>query len=226
LKVNMHFLKVFDNLYERGVAMDTRKISKRKFKKLAAVGGFSLGFTSLSLHQPSKAVRNHEKHWIHLMVNGQPYQLEIGNKPGEIGPSDTLAYTLRETLGLTGTKIGCDHGACGACTVLMDGKAILSCTVLTVETNGRNITTVEGLRDPNTGRLDPLQQAFVDHTAFQCGFCTPGILMSAKALLIENSSPTEQEVKEALSGNYCRCISHYHVLDAVTAVTRQRGDGK
>jgi len=98
--------------------------------------------------------------------------------------------------------------------------------VLTVEANGRNIMTVEGLRDSNTGKLDPLQQAFVDHTAFQCGFCTPGILMSAKALLTESSSPTEQEVKEALSGNYCRCISHYHVLDAVMAVTRQRGSEK
>ena len=181
--------------------MKTRKIAKRKFQ----------------------AARNHEKHMINLMVNGQPYQMEIGHKSGDVGPSETLAYTLRETLGLTGTKVGCDHGACGACTVLMDGKAILSCMVLTIEMDGRSITTVEGLKDPNTGRLDPLQQAFIDHTAFQCGFCTPGILMSARALLTENSSPTEQEVKEALSGNYCRCISHYHVLDAVMAVTRQKG---
>jgi len=204
--------------------MKKRKIAKRKFKKLVASGRPSLGLTSLLLSQPSKTVRNRERHLINLMVNGQLYELEIGNKSGEIGPSDTLAYTLRETLGLTGTKIGCDHGACGACTVLMDGKAILSCMVLTIEADGRSITTVEGLRDPNTGRLDPLQQAFIDHTAFQCGFCTPGILMSAKALLAENSFPTEQEVKEALSGNYCRCISHYHVLDAVAAVTRQKGD--
>jgi len=204
--------------------MKKRKIAKRKFKKLVASGRPSLGLTSHLLSQPSKTVRNRERHLINLVVNGQLYELEIGNKSGEIGPSDTLAYTLRETLGLTGTKIGCDHGACGACTVLMDGKAILSCMVLTIEADGRSITTVEGLRDPNTGRLDPLQQAFIDHTAFQCGFCTPGILMSAKALLAENSFPTEQEVKEALSGNYCRCISHYHVLDAVAAVTRQKGD--
>jgi carbon-monoxide dehydrogenase small subunit len=108
----------------------------------------------------------------------------------------------------------------------MDGKAILSCMVLTIEMHGRKITTIEGLRDPETGRLDPLQQAFIDHTAFQCGFCTPGILMSAKALLNENPSPTEQEVKEALSGNYCRCISHYHVLDAVDAVVRGTGGKK
>ncbi len=206
--------------------MKTRKIAKRKFQRLAATGGFSLGLSNLHLHQPSKAARNDEKHMVNLVVNGQPHQLKIGNQPGEIGPSDTLAHTLRETLGLTGTKIGCDHGACAACTVLMDGKAILSCMVLTIETDGRRITTVEGLRDPDTGRLDPLQQAFIDHTAFQCGFCTPGILMSAKALLDENSSPAEQEVKEALSGNYCRCISHYHVLDAVMAMTRQGRSGK
>lgn len=163
---------------------------------------------------------------IHLTVNGQLHQLEIGERPGQIGPSETLAHTLRETLGLTGTKIGCDHGACGACTVIMDGKAILSCMVLTIEMNGRNITTIEGLRDRESGRLDPLQQAFIDHTAFQCGFCTPGILMSAKALLDENLSPNEQEVKEALSGNYCRCISHYHVLDAVASVIGKTGDKK
>jgi aerobic-type carbon monoxide dehydrogenase small subunit (CoxS/CutS family) len=203
--------------------MKTRKTAKRKFKKLAVNGGSSSGLASLSLRQPSKAARHNERQKINLKVNGQPYQLEIGNQSGQIGPSDTLAYTLRETLGLTGTKIGCDRGACGACTVLMDGKAVLSCMILTIETDGRSITTVEGLRDPNTGRLDPIQQAFIDHTAFQCGFCTPGILMSTKALLTENPSPTEQEVKQALSGNYCRCICHYHVLDAVRAVTRQKG---
>jgi len=167
--------------------------------------------------------RQMEKETIHLTVNGEPYELAIGNKPNETDPSHTLAYTLRETLGLTGTKVGCDRGACGACTVLMDGKQVLSCMILTIEINGKNITTVEGLRDPNTGDLDPLQQAFIDHTAFQCGFCTPGILMSAKALLNENPSPTEQDVKEALAGNYCRCISHYHVLDAVMTAIRKGG---
>ncbi len=204
--------------------MRTRKVARNKFKKSAAVERSPSGLRSLRLHQPSKAVRDHDKSMINLTVNGQPYQLKIGNQSGEIGPSDTLAHTLRETLGLTGTKIGCDRGACGACTVLMDGKAILSCMVLTVETDGGCITTVEGLRDSHTGKLDPLQQAFIDHTAFQCGFCTPGILMSAKALLTENPSPSEQEVKESLSGNYCRCISHYHVLDAVAEVIGQRSE--
>jgi carbon-monoxide dehydrogenase small subunit len=101
----------------------------------------------------------------------------------------------------------------------MEEKAILSCMTLTVECDGKSITTIEGLLDPVTRRLDPLQQAFVDHTAFQCGFCTPGIIMSAKALLQENPSPTEEEVKEGLSGNFCRCISHYHVVNAVMAAS-------
>jgi carbon-monoxide dehydrogenase small subunit len=134
---------------------------------------------------------------------------------GALNPADTLAFTLRETLGLTGTKISCDEGACGCCTVLMNGKAILSCMTLTVECDGKEITTIEGLRDSKAGGLDPLQQAFIDNTAFQCGFCTPGIIMSAKALLNENPSPSEGEIKNGLSGNFCRCISHYHVVKAV-----------
>lgn len=174
--------------------------------------------------RPSKRAQNRvEKSAIRLLVNGQEHILRIGKRSDEVDPSHTLAYTLRETLGLTGTKIGCDQGACGACTVLMDGKAVLSCMILTVELEGKEITTIEGLRDRETGQLDPLQQAFIDHTAFQCGFCTPGIILSAKALLTENASPTQQEVKEALAGNFCRCISHYHVLDAVMSVVRMGG---
>jgi len=100
---------------------------------------------------------------------GTPW-LKIGKKPNETDPSHTLAYTLRETLGLTGTKVSCDNGACGCCTVLMDGKAVLSCMTLTIECDGKNVTTVEGLNDPKTQKLDPLQQAFIDHTAFSAGF--------------------------------------------------------
>lgn len=155
------------------------------------------------------------KNKISLTINGQLYKLEIGEEAGKVDPSDTLSFTLRETLGLTGTKESCDSGACGACTVLMDGKAVLSCMLLTVECDGKSIVTIEGLRNPQTGELDILQQAFIDHTAFQCGFCTPGMIMSAKALLNENPSPTEEEVKMALSGNFCRCISHYQVIEAV-----------
>ncbi|MEW6668687.1 MAG: (2Fe-2S)-binding protein [Thermodesulfobacteriota bacterium] len=156
---------------------------------------------------------------IHLIVNGQEHELEVGGRPDQVDPGHTLAHTLRETLGLTGTKVSCDNGACGCCTVLLDGKAVLSCMTLTVECDGRSITTIEGLREPKSGELDPLQQAFIDHTAFQCGFCTPGMIMSAKALLRENPSPSEEEVKEALSGNFCRCISHYEVLKAVLAAS-------
>jgi len=162
---------------------------------------------------------------IKIIVNGDTYHLGVGRERHlyNIEPSHTLAQTLRETLKLTGTKISCDHGACGACTVLMDGEPVLSCTTLTVECDGKEITTIEGLEDPETGKLDPIQQAFVDNTAFQCGFCTPGIIMTAKALLDENPSPGEQEVKEALSGNYCRCISHYQVIEAVLeAVEKKR----
>jgi aerobic-type carbon monoxide dehydrogenase small subunit (CoxS/CutS family) len=156
---------------------------------------------------------------IALTVNGRAYELEIGDGPGQVKPWDTLAHTLRETLGLTGTKVSCDHGACGACTVLLEDQAVLSCMTLSAECDGQVVTTIEGLGDSKTGKLDPLQQAFIDHTAFQCGFCTPGILMSAKALLQEKPSPMEEEVKEALSGNFCRCISHYQVVKAIMAAS-------
>lgn len=160
---------------------------------------------------------------ISLTVNGQLFELEAGGEPDQVGSSHTLAHTLRETLGLIGTKVSCDHGACGCCTVLMDEKAVLSCMTLTIECDGKKITTIEGLSDTRAEKLDPLQQAFIDYTAFQCGFCTPGIIMSAKALLNENPSPTEEEVKEGLSGNFCRCISHYQVVKAVMAASKKAG---
>ena len=156
--------------------------------------------------------------WISFTVNGQYHELKVGSAPHEISPAHTLSWTLRENLGLTGTKVSCDMGACGCCTVIMDGKAVLSCKILTVECNGKTITTIEGLRDSETGELDPLQQSFIDHTAFQCGYCTPGMIMTAKAFLNENPHPSEEEVKEALSGNFCRCISHYQVIKAVMSV--------
>ena len=165
------------------------------------------------------AKKSSEKDRINLTVNGESYELEIGERPDQVDPAHTLAHTLRDTLGLTGTKVSCDQGACGCCTVLMDGKAVVSCMLLTVECDGKNITTIEGLGDPKSGRLDPIQQAFIDETAFQCGYCTPGIIMSAKALLLENPSPTEEQVKESLSGNFCRCISHYQVVKAVMAAS-------
>ena len=168
-----------------------------------------------------KRKRATENNKIHLTVNGKSHLLVVGDQVSGLVPSHTLAYTLRETLGLTGTKVGCDHGACGSCTVLMDGKPILSCMTLTIECDGKSLTTIEGLKDPETGQLDRLQQVFIDHTAFQCGFCTPGIILASKALLDNNPSPREREVKDALSGHFCRCISHYHVVDAVLEAAKK-----
>jgi carbon-monoxide dehydrogenase small subunit len=198
-----------------------KEMSRGDFMMAGTAARASMELERASSHK-SSGFPKRKSNSISLTINGRPYELNVGNQVHEVNPSHTLAYTLRETMDLTGTKIGCNHGACGACTVLVDGKAILSCLTLTVECDGKSITTIEGLEDPKTGKLDPLQQAFIDRTAFQCGFCTPGIIIAAKALLDENSSPTEQEVKEALSGNYCRCISHYHVLNAVIEAAKRR----
>ncbi|MCK4985111.1 MAG: (2Fe-2S)-binding protein [Desulfobacterales bacterium] len=151
-------------------------------------------------------------------MNDVVQEFEIGDHFYQVKPYDTLAETLRETLGLMGTKVGCNQGACGSCTVLMDGIPVLACMTLTVECDGKQITTIEGLPDQATGKLDEIQQAFIDHTAFQCGFCTPGIIVASRALLNKNPSPSEAEIKEALSGHYCRCISHYHVVEALLTV--------
>ena len=155
---------------------------------------------------------------ITITVNGKPHELLIGK---DVNPDHTLSYTLRETLGYTGTKIACDHGSCGACTVIMDGEAVLSCTLLTVECDGKYITTIEGLENLETGQLHPVQQAFIDYTAFQCGFCTPGIILSAKALLDKNSSPTEEEIKQELAGHYCRCGSQYLAIKAILSLAEK-----
>ncbi len=155
---------------------------------------------------------------INLTINDVVQEFEIGDHFYHVKPYDTLAETLRETLGLMGTKVGCNQGACGSCTVLMDGIPVLACMTLTVECDGKQIATIEGLQDQTTGKLDEIQQAFIDHTAFQCGFCTPGLIMASRALLNRNPSPSEAEIKEALSGHYCRCISHYHVVEALLTV--------
>jgi aerobic-type carbon monoxide dehydrogenase small subunit (CoxS/CutS family) len=155
---------------------------------------------------------------IRLTINDVVQEFEIGDHSFQVAPNETLVQTLRETLGLMGTKTGCNQGACGSCTVLMDGIPVLSCMTLTIECDGKQIATIEGLPDQTTGKLDEIQQAFIDHTAFQCGFCTPGIIVASRALLNRNPSPTEAEIKQALSGHYCRCISHYHVVEALQTV--------
>jgi aerobic-type carbon monoxide dehydrogenase small subunit (CoxS/CutS family) len=133
----------------------------------------------------------------------------------------TLLEVLREDLGLTGTKHGCELGECGTCTVLLDGEPVLSCLALPVETEGRRITTVEGMA--TGGRLHPLQQAFAELGAAQCGYCTPGILLTATALLADRPSPTRQEVKTALAGNLCRCTGYTKILDAVELAALRMG---
>jgi aerobic-type carbon monoxide dehydrogenase small subunit (CoxS/CutS family) len=163
---------------------------------------------------------------VRITVNGKGYSLEIGDAPHKVQPWHTLLHTIRETLGLTGTKEGCDEGACGACTVIADGEPVLSCMMLTIECGGKNITTIEGLGDHKTGGLHPLQQSFIDHGAFQCGFCTPGIIMASKALTDEKTEIGEEDVKSALSGHYCRCISHYQVVDAVVDAAKRTGELK
>jgi carbon-monoxide dehydrogenase small subunit len=136
----------------------------------------------------------------------------------------TLADFLREQLGLTGTKLGCEHGVCGSCTVLWDGAAVRSCLVLAAQADGANLTTIEGLA---TGEaMHPVQQAFWEHHGLQCGFCTPGMVLTAVALLEENPAPSEEEIREALSGNLCRCTGYQNIVRAVRAAAEQMQAGR
>ncbi len=149
---------------------------------------------------------------ISLTVNGTNYPLSVD-------PRWTLAEVLRDHLGLTGTKIGCNAGECGACTVMVEGKAVYSCSQLAVWMSGKKITTVEGLASgQGIEGLDPIQKAFIEHDAPQCGFCTSGQLMAAKALLSRNPHPTREEVQRGLSGNLCRCSNYNRIVEAVLAV--------
>jgi carbon-monoxide dehydrogenase small subunit len=145
---------------------------------------------------------------VTVTVNGQQHV-------GEVEPRQLLVYFLRESLGLTGTHVGCDTSNCGACTVHVDGEAVKSCTVLTVQTDGRAVTTIEGMG--SEGELHILQTAFWEKHGLQCGFCTPGMIMAAADLLDRNSSPSEEDVREALAGNLCRCTGYQNIVKAVMA---------
>ena len=153
---------------------------------------------------------------IELHVNGEVYSLAVK-------PNDTLLEALRDHLGLVGTKEGCSVGECGACTVLMNGRAILSCLTLAVDAVGREITTIEGVSQGET--LEPIQQAFVDCGAVQCGFCTPGMILTAKELLDLQRHPSVDEIKHAISGNFCRCTGYTKIIEAIQAASRMHGAG-
>ncbi len=154
---------------------------------------------------------------ITLTVNGQPVTAEVE-------PRMTLADFLREQLGLTGTKLGCEHGICGSCTVLWDGVAVRSCLALAVQADGATITTIEGLAADSA--MHPVQQAFWDEHALQCGFCTPGMVLTAVALLQENPNPSEAEIRETLSGNLCRCTGYQNIVRAVRVAAEQIQSGR
>jgi len=149
---------------------------------------------------------------INLKINGEDYKLKVK-------PNTLLLDLIRDEIGLTGTKRGCDTGECGACTVLIDGIPVNSCLVLAVEVNSKKITTIEGLS--NNGQLHPLQEAFIEEGAVQCGFCTPGMILSAKALLDKNPTPTEQEIKVAIAGNLCRCTGYKKIIKAIISAAEK-----
>ncbi|MFQ5436336.1 MAG: (2Fe-2S)-binding protein [Anaerolineae bacterium] len=152
-------------------------------------------------------------HTIKTTINGKAYEREVESRL-------LLSDFLRHELGLTGTHVGCEHGVCGACTVLLDGRPVRSCLMLAVQADGRELMTVEGLSD-DPQNLHPLQEAFREEHGLQCGFCTPGILMTMLPFLQENPNPTEAEIREALSGNLCRCTGYQHIVKSVQTAARK-----
>lgn len=154
---------------------------------------------------------------ITLNVNNNEYTLQVK-------PSATLLDVIREDLGLIGTKEGCGEGECGACTVLMDGLAVNACLILAAEANGKHIITIEGLADGE--KLHPIQQAFVDIGGMQCGFCTPGMILSAKVLLDRNQNPTDEEIKKGLEGNFCRCTGYTKIIQSVKTAAQMLKEGR
>jgi xanthine dehydrogenase YagT iron-sulfur-binding subunit len=196
-------------------------MSRRQFTQLFIAGGTlaALGKISDATIEPSLAKRQpiqggnplRNKTLLKLQVNEKPYELEIDTRT-------TLLDLLREKLGLTGSKKGCDHGQCGACTVLVDGKRINSCLSFACMNEGAKVTTIEGLEED--GELHPLQQAFIEHDGFQCGYCTPGQIMSALGLMKEPCGKSNSEVKECMSGNLCRCGAYPNIVAAIQSVRK------
>jgi xanthine dehydrogenase YagT iron-sulfur-binding subunit len=197
-------------------------LSRRRFLQGAAVGSAAIALPDVVSAQDATppAVRAGLRRYpasgqtITLQVNGQPRQVQVS-------PSTPLLAALRDQLDLTGAKYVCGRGACGACTVLLDGRSVNSCMMLAVDAVGRKIVTVEGLAEGD--KLDPVQQAFVEHDACQCGFCIPGFVVRSKALLDETPNATREQVREGLCGNLCRCGAYVKIIDAVSACAKGGG---
>ncbi len=191
------------------------QLSRRRFIKAVIASSVAAASTS-GINQAAaqgNRPRGSVERLISININGQTRRVDVA-------PQETLAYTLRYKLGLTGTKIGCNRGECGACTVLINGVTNYSCSTLTHSVRTRTVRTVEGLQAPD-GTLHPVQQAFIDELSPQCGFCTPGQVMSAVALLEETPQPTREEARQALSGNLCRCGAYDHYLNGVMRASGQ-----
>jgi xanthine dehydrogenase YagT iron-sulfur-binding subunit len=197
-------------------------LSRRSFLK--GLGGGAVGTAVISTgwvksdtaeaYSPEAAALARGRSAVILKVNGKNYRVEVEHR-------NTLAEVLRDQLGLTGTKIGCDRGECGACTVMINGRNMYSCSQLAVWMGGKEILTIEGLAKGD--KLDPLQEAFIEHDGPQCGFCTSGQIMSGKALLMKNAKPTEAQARRALSGNLCRCGNYNREVAAVLAAATKAG---
>ena len=156
---------------------------------------------------------------VNVTVNGE-------SRSSEVEPRLLLVHYLRDTLGLTGTHIGCDTSNCGACTVLMDGESVKSCTVLAAQADGADVQTIEGMAPAGNGALHPIQEAFWEHHGLQCGYCTPGMIMAAADLLKRNPNPTEEEVRHGLEGNLCRCTGYHNIVKAVMAAAESMRSGE
>jgi aerobic-type carbon monoxide dehydrogenase small subunit (CoxS/CutS family) len=191
-----------------------KKISRRKFLQgTGAAFAVATAVPTVEAQNPATIATAEAvpRTTIRITVNGTPRRIEVEDRW-------TLVEVLRDHFGMTGTKIGCDRGECGACTVLLDGKPVYSCSNLAVWADGRSVQTIEGLAQ--NGRLDPLQQAFIEHDGPQCGFCTSGQLMSAKGLLTWNPHPNANDVRAAMTGNLCRCSNYNHYVEAILAAAK------
>lgn len=200
-------------------AKNSKGMTRRKFLK--GVGSGVVGSTVLLQTWPAlsdaEAATNQPQHEgkvvLAFVINGKPVQLPVE-------PRMTLADVIRDELHLTGTKVVCNQGECGGCTVLLDGKAVYSCHLLALDAAGKEVTTIEGLM--NGEKLHPLQQAFIDHDGLQCGFCTPGQIMAAHALLRKHPHPTREQVKQGMAGNLCRCGAYPNIIESVLAAAEKQ----